>query len=183
MSDKNLKVTSAAEYRKIRAAAKPTETHIVPMPSGANWELCIPDLSGYIMTGRLPRSLITDFLAAAEKSGIKPAEIEANLDKVVDAVSVPEMVDSLIFMRQIVSDAMVNPRIVPGGTGANELDPTEVDPRDFKYTFHWVLAHQGVAGLAGLQQFRSRRERRASASSTGRKKLRQAAVTSTKSRR
>lgn len=138
----------------------PRETHMFKCEETGNvWELVIPDVMGYVMTGRMPQTLVTEFLESAEKRGVKPAAIRAQIDKITENISAAEITNSLIFMRELVREACHKPRIVPGGAGEFEIDPTEVDPRDFKEIFQWVLLHAGVAGIAGLQGFRPGRTR------------------------
>jgi hypothetical protein len=155
--------TSATEYRNT-PRQRPANTVLVTVPSGAKWELAQPDFMGYIATGRMPQSLVLEFLASAERRGVKPEEFkdqEKAAEIAVD-ISTKETVNALIFMRTVVEDACINPRIVVGGTGDDELDPTEVKPEDFKFIFQWCMSHSGVAGLAGLQTFRGGRKGRTS---------------------
>jgi hypothetical protein len=178
--EKTNKVTggSAAAYREA-LRQKPIETVMVPVPSGFKWELKPPDLQGYVMTGRLPQSLLTQFLTVAEKRGMTPEELTGNKvqEKLAEKpLSADEGVASLIFMRELVREACVNPRIVIGGSGPDELDPIEVDPDDFKFIVDWCLGHLGVAGVTGLQTFPPRPTGRAPGARTRRKKLRKSAV-------
>lgn len=167
----------AAAYREALRKKK-VETTMVTMPSGFEWELKPPDINGYIMTGRLPQSLLDQFLAAAERRGITPEELKnADVKRFEQTpINKEEGAASLIFMRELVREACVNPRIVVGGTGEDEIDPTEVDPGDFKFIVDWCLKHLGVAGLTGLQTFRSGREGGAPRPRPRRKKLRNKAI-------
>ncbi len=167
----------AAAYREALRAKK-VETLMVPVPSGFEWELKPPDLQGYIMTGRLPQSLLTQFLSAAERRGMTPEELKKAAVKKFEEepIKAEEGVASLIFMRELVREACVNPRIVVGGTGDDEIDPTEVDPEDFKFIVDWCLSYLGVAGVASLQTFPARSERRAAGARARRKKLRKSTV-------
>lgn len=168
----------AAAYRE-SLRNKKIETVMVPMPSGFEWELKPPDLQGYIMTGRLPQSLLTQFLTMAEKREMTPEELktpEALKKLSKKPLNAEEGISSLIFMRELVREACINPRIVIGGSGDDEIDPTEVDPEDFKFIVDWCLGHLGVAGVTGLQTFPSRSERRANGARARRKKLRKPTV-------
>lgn len=171
----------AAAYRETLRNKK-VETVMVTMPSGFEWELKAPDLQGYIMTGRLPQSLLEQFLSSAERRGLTPEELQKiKVEKFEEKpISRDEGVASLIFMRELVREACVNPRIVVGGTGDDEIDPTEVDPGDFKFIVDWCLGHLGVAGVTSLQTFPPRSERRAARSSARRKKLRKQTIQAAK---
>jgi hypothetical protein len=168
----------AAAYKRQLAERQRTQTTMVMVPSGFEWELRTPDLQGYVMTGRMPQSLVTQFLASAEKRGLVPAEARGEALKKFSEqpVSQEETMSSLIFMRELVREACVSPRIVVGGTGDDEIDPSEVDPGDFRFIVSWCLSHAGVTGLDGLSTFRGRRERRAAAAVAGRPKLRRKTV-------
>lgn len=158
-----MKPMSGAAYRanaeKINSQ-RPTE--IVELNSGAVFELRRPDLNGYMVTGRLPQSLLQEGLKAW-KSQTAAKQIAENLgDK--------EMVDSLIFMREIVHDCTVNPKFVEFATNDNEIGAADMLPQDFSEIFAWAMGHKGVAGLAGLRSFRKGRTRgTASASARGKK--------------
>lgn len=167
---------SAAAYRKA-VQSKPMELVDVTVPSGFVWKLRKPDLEGYIMTGRLPQSLVEQFLEAAERRGVVPSELQqANAERFIKTpLNKDESMASLIFVRELVREACVVPRIVIGGVGNDEIDPTEVDPEDFKFIRDWCLLHLGVVGLGGLQKFPSRRQRRASGARARRKGVRRKA--------
>lgn len=170
----------AAAYREsVRKKREEQKTVTVTLPSGFEWELRPPDLQGYMMTGRMPESLVQEFLKSAEKRGITPEELQSmsDLEKfAATPLSQEETVLSLIFMRELVRDACVNPRIVVGGSGDDEIDPTEIDPEDFKFIVQWCLMHSGVAGLAGLQTFREGRKERTAVDSTDGQELQPEAV-------
>lgn len=168
------KITSAEEYLQI--AEKPTavEPVPVPMPSGATFLLRVPDITGYAMTGRMPQALTSTFIEAAESRGLKKLdEVKKNVAAVAEEISLSDAKESLIFVRDIVCEAVVSPKF---GDGPGEIPYSKFKTEDFKFVFQWVLQHSGVAGLAGLQSFRSRRERRASKSRSNRKKLRRETV-------
>jgi hypothetical protein len=162
------KPMSAAEYRanaeKVKSQ-RPTE--IVELKSGSIFELRRPDLSAYMVTGRLPQSLMREGMQAwnAKKS---PDQIAKELDD-------KSVIDSLIFMREIVHDCTVKPKFVEFATGDDEIGAADMLPEDFTEIFSWAMGHQGVAGLAGLQSFRPGSERGASGNrSHGKKRRRQA---------
>lgn len=184
MIEQEEKAGSASEYRKIAAAKRAKkETFMVPVPSGFTWELQRPDLEGYIMTGRVPETLVNQFLTSAISRGIIPGEVQSQMQATVDRIKkIPlnpqETMAGLIFVRELVREACVNPRIVVGGVGEDEIDPSEVDPDDFKFIMSWCLGYEGVTGLDGLKSFRGGRKGRAPNARAGRKKFRRATVKS-----
>lgn len=165
-----MKASSAAEYRK-RKVNTEGATQLVTVPSGFVWELRPPNILAYIATGRYPQSLVNKAREAWKKTGIMPATEKAGEELVKDA-SDEEMAQLLIFMRTLVQDACVKPRIVVGGMGEDELDPVEVDPTDFKFIFSWCMSHGGVPGIESLESFRGGQQRGAAGSKSDGKKLR-----------
>lgn len=168
-------ITSAEEYLKL-VEAKPAseETFPVPVPSGATFLLRVPDITGYAMTGRMPQALTSQFMEAAEARGLtKFSEIKENADELMEEIDLADAREGLIFVRELVRETVVQPKF---GDGPGEVPFSKFKTEDFKFVFQWALQHAGVAGLAGLQKFHSRRERRASKSRANRKKLRGQAV-------
>lgn len=143
--------TTAAQYRKRRLTSE-RPSQFVTVPSGFVWELRAPNILAYMATGRYPQSLVHKGLEAFKTNGT--LDHEALGKQVVKESTQEEIAETLIFMRQIVVDACVKPRIVVGGMGDDELDPVEVDPDDFRFIFSWCMSHGGVAGIDGLQSFR-----------------------------
>lgn len=150
-------VSSATEYRR-RPATTDGSTQLVTLPSGFVWELRPPNILAYIATGRYPQSLVTKAREAWAKNGVMSDEQKQKLgEETLKEMGDDEMSQLLIFMRTLVQDACVKPRIVVGGTGEDELDPVEVDPVDFKFIFSWCMNHGGVPGIESLETFRAGR--------------------------
>jgi hypothetical protein len=89
-----------------------------------------------------------------------------------------ELVDSLVFMREIVHQCCVNPKFVEFATEDDEIGAADMLPADFAEIYKWVMNHEGVAGLEGLQTFRQGQERRTSSDSTNGTELHAEAVSS-----
>lgn len=164
-----MRATTAAEYRKRRDTSK-RPTQLVKTPSGFMWELRAPNILAYMATGRYPQSLVNKGMEAWKKTG-KIDEKELG-ERLVKESSDEEIAQTLIFMRQIVTDACVKPRIVVGGIGEDELDPIEIDPDDFRFIFNWCMTHGGVQGIDALNTFRGGQQRGASGAKSDGKKLR-----------
>src|SRR6266849_6728164 len=99
------KPMSARDYRANAErvnSQRPTE--IVELKSGAVFELRRPDLQAYMMLGRLPQSLL--------REGLKAWKNKQSTGQIAEQLDDEEMVDSLIFMREIVHDCTVNPKFV-----------------------------------------------------------------------
>lgn len=149
--------TSAAEYRQLAKAARERReselpTELVPMPSGAVWEMRRPDIQGYVLVGVYPQSLVNEAMAAFKKGGTIPDTAAVATEK----LDVKDTVDLLVFARDLTLRSLVSPKI---GYGEDEVLPTDIDPEDFKYAMRWCMSHQGVAGVDGLRSFRERQER------------------------
>lgn len=169
-----IKPTTASAYRKRRQSGE-RPTQLVTVPSGFVWELRAPNILAYMATGRYPQSLVNKGLDAFRANGT--LDKQAIGERVVKESTDEEIAQTLIFMRQLVTDACVNPRIVVGGIGDDELDPVEVDPDDFRFIFRWCLEHGGAAGVDGLSTFRTGQARGATANKSRGKKLRRKTVT------
>lgn len=172
---------SAAAYLEALKKKRESEVIPVPVPSGFTWMLRRPDIQGYILTGRMPQKLVEQFLQSAQKRGITPEGIQA---KDVSAlaqtpVDKDEAVATLFFMRELVQEACVKPRITEEPVGPDDIHPRKVDPEDFKFIFDWCLSYSGVAGIDSLQKFRGERTRTTAGSRSRGKKLRRKTIAAT----
>lgn len=160
-----LKPMSAAEYRanaeRIKAD-RPTE--IVQLKSGSVFELRRLDLGAYMVTGRLPQSLV--------REGMKAWKTSASTERIVSDLDDEDLVDSLVFMREIVHDCTVNPRFVEFATEDNQISAADMLVEDFNEIFYWAMGHKGVKGIAGLESFRAGSTRRTSSDRAHGKKQR-----------
>lgn len=151
----DLKPMSAAEYRanaEKRKGERPAE--IVTLKSGSVFELRRPDLSGYMKTGRLPQSLVTQ--------GMNAWSSKKTAEQVAKDLDDKDVIDSLIFMREIVHDCTVKPKFVEFATDDDEIGAADMLPEDFDEIYAWAMNYKGVAGIEGLQSFRGRSARGAS---------------------
>lgn len=160
-----LKPMTAAQYRanadRIKAD-RPTE--IVQLKSGSVFELRRPDLRSYMVTGRLPQSLM--------REGMKAWKANTPADQIAAELDDDEVVDSLIFMREIVHDCTVSPQFVEFATEENQIGAADMLVEDFNEIFRWAMGHKGVAGIDGLESFRSGSERGTAGASADSKKQR-----------
>lgn len=163
------KPMSAAEYRanaEVRRSQRPTE--ILALSSGSVFELRRPDLQAYMVTGRLPQSLV--------REGLKAWKSGASAETTASQLGDDEVADSLVFMREIVHDCTVNPKFVEYATNDNEISARDMLIEDFNEIFAWAMGHKGVQGVTGLETFRKGSKRRASGNRTDSKKRRPKAV-------
>lgn len=158
-----LRPMSAADYRaNAQKVNDQRPTEIVKLKSGSVFELRRPDLSAYMVTGRLPQSLVSIGMKAWKK-GAENAANDLNDD---------EAAETLIFMREIVHECTVNPKFVQFATNDNEISASDMLIEDFNEIFTWAMGYQGVAGIAGLQSFLQGRAGRTSSAGTNSKKQR-----------
>jgi hypothetical protein len=163
---------TASEYRALVRAKRDTQpSEIVTMPSGMKWELRRPNLEAYMITGHYPQSLVNAGIKALKARGIAPDDPEATAT-VTKALGEDKISDALIFMRELVREACVNPRIVIGASGDDEIDPSEIDIEDFNFIVSWCMDYKGVKGAAGVSKFRTGRKGRTAARKPHGKKLR-----------
>lgn len=160
------KPMTAAEYRaNARAFRAKGPTEVVTLKNGSVFELRRPDLQGALITGRIPQSLLQEGMQAWQKAG------KASPEDIAKQMGDKEVLDSLIFMREVVSECCVNPRFVEVATADDEIGSSDMLPADFTEIFEWAMRHQGVEGIEALRSFRSGRERRNVGNRSRRKKL------------
>jgi hypothetical protein len=111
----------ASEYRK-----RTERTTEVELPSGAVFTLRRPPLLAWVNAGKIPQS----FLRAAVAADRNPDSIASLPDE--------EILAAMKFTGEAIRYACVNPRIVDGGTGDDELDPSEIAPEDFEFLANWI---------------------------------------------
>lgn len=173
-----LKVTSPEEYAGI-VERKQDAGELIKLPSGMVVRARRADMEGLALVGALPMSLVN---AAMGRKGDEAAAGEMSQEEIEEGQK------TLIFMRETVRANVLEPRLVYGETFGvvwewrqeAELEPAvytthrPVLTEDFKYLFSWVT---GQEGADGLDKFRNRAERRASAAQSRRGKVRPAPVT------
>lgn len=154
------KPTSAREYRRILAErrAKSGQTEDVELPSGLVFTLRRPDLNAYIVTGRYPQSIVTEGLKALKEKGIAPNDPNA-MQAVLASLNSEGVTDALIFMRELVREACIHPRLVVGARGDDELEPGELDIADFNFIVGWCVDYKGAKNVDGIRSFREGSER------------------------
>lgn len=169
------KPMTASQYRKLLQEKKTTlPTEMVTWPSGMVVEMRRPDLNAYIITGRYPQSLVSEGLKVLKEKGIAPAD-PAAVGAISSKLDSQEFAEALIFMREMVRESCVNPRLVMGANGDDEIDPSEIDIDDFNFAVSWCCGYKGVENAEGIRNFRSGRRKATSSRSHG-KKLRNKTV-------
>jgi hypothetical protein len=147
------KPMTAADYRRNaeqKRAERPTE--IVELKSGSIFELRRPDLQAWVLTGRVPQSLVEAGVEAWKKQGKVSADTSQQNAKMVT--------DAGFFFVKLVQSCTVSPRLVEfPDPEKNEIGPDTMLDEDFYEIVGWAMNHQGVAGIDGLQSFREGRER------------------------
>lgn len=169
------KPMTAGQYRKLmqkKRAKLPTE--LVTAPTGMVFEMRRPDLNAYIVTGRYPQSLVNEGIKALKEAGIAPTDPQA-AEAITKSLDSEEFTEALIFMRELVRESCVYPKIVLGAQGDDEIDPSEIDIEDFNHLVGWCLNYTGVENAAGIRSFRQQRKSSVSNRSNG-KKLRRSTV-------
>lgn len=161
-------MNKAEEYTQAVEKGRKTEVlEYVPMKSNPEflWGLRRVDLQAWVLTGRLPQSLLEEGMKAWRELGITAGKVP-DAEKLMAGMSDKDVLGSMIVMREVVREAAADPRI---GDGPGEVLPINVDPRDFMFIFQWAT---GGAGLDGLRTFRTRQKRGTTSNSPVRKKQR-----------
>jgi hypothetical protein len=169
---KELKVTSPEEYAEKAQQANATESvgflHKLKK-TGAVVRLRHVDMEALALVGSLPMSLV----AAATR--IEPETNEKKTNKKFSTEEIEEGNKTLIFIRQMVVENCLEPPIrYEEGVGVFFVDAkskpvTRVDKDDFMEMFAVI---SGEEGADGVETFRNRKTRRASAAKSRSKTLR-----------
>ena len=175
-----LKVTSPEQYAQLAQQASASENagflHKLKK-TGAVVRLRRVDMEALALVGSLPMSLV-----AAVTSKEEDAQAKQGAKKDPSPEDIERGNSNLIFMRQMVVENCLEPRIrYFEGDGvyfvnAKGEQVTKVNKDDFMEMFEVI---SGEEGADGLHSFRNRKTRRASASKSRRKTLRPEAVEST----
>lgn len=117
-------MSKAAEYRAARKE-KQQPTAELTLPSGAVFTVRRPPLEVWMAGGRIPQSFL--------KASIEPSG--------AGAMTADDTVDVICFLREAITYAVVEPRLVAGTTAEDELDPADLDPEDFQFLCTWITAN------------------------------------------
>ncbi len=150
---------TAEQYRQHAEVSRKKEpTQTVTLKSGSIFELRRPNLQAWVMTGRVPQSLLESALATWQQQGKVPAQSRQSVRSIAT--------DSAIFFVRLVQYCTVNPKLVEfPQPGTNEIGPETMLDEDFYEIVGWAMGHEGVAGIDGLRSFREGSERGASGDS------------------
>jgi len=166
------KPMNAAAYRAHAEQVKAQRpSDLVTLKSGSVFELCRPNIQTWVMTGRVPQSLLEAGIKAWKEQGKVPVSAQKGSPSIVT--------DSAIFFVRLVQECTVNPKLVEfPDPDKNEIGPETMLDEDFWEIVGWAMTGQGVAGIDGLQTFRAGRKRGTSGSRSKRKKLQPETVSS-----
>jgi hypothetical protein len=82
------------------------------------------------------------------------------------ALEADETLAAMGFMRDAVLYAVVEPKLVPGTSADDELDPADIDPEDFEFLMGWIMRNcpgvpvsmkGGEVAVDDLTRFRQKR--------------------------
>lgn len=176
-----LKVTSPEEYAEKARQANADESagflHKLKK-TGAVVRLRHVDMEALAVVGALPMSLVAAATAKSDDEQQEPKQKRTPTAEEIEAGN-----NNLIFIRQMVVENCLEPSIrYFEGIGvffvnAKGEQITKVDKDDFMEMFEVI---SGEGGADGLEHFRNRETRRASASKSRSKALRSRSVGSTK---
>jgi len=177
-----LKVTSPEEYAEKARLANSDESagflHKLKK-TGAVVRLRHVDMEALAVVGALPMSLVR---AATAEFAEGDEKVKAATKKTPTDAEIEEGNKALIFMRQMVVENCLEPRIrYEEGVGvfffgANGKPIARVDKDDFMEMFEVI---SGQEGNDGLNSFRNRKTRRASAAKSRSKNVRTGSVGTT----
>lgn len=143
---------SAAEaYRELRRQTiESKKGELVKLPSGIEFELMRIDVQVYVRSGRVPDSLLKRGIAGWKKLAHL---VETNPEDLSEKDS-QDAVGGLIFMRDVVNEACLNPRLVINGEADDELDPKFLSQEDFMFIFQFATNQLKGGPAESLSNFR-----------------------------
>jgi hypothetical protein len=148
-------MSKASAYRAKKAEKRSERpTGKITLPSGAEWVVCRPPLEVWIASGKFPQA----FLKSTMEGGAGGAAVEQ--------ISDDDALKAIVFVRDAILEAVVEPRLVVGTTNEDELDPSEIEPEDFTFLTKWIMANcpgvpvetrGGQVAVDDLKTFRQKR--------------------------
>lgn len=103
----------------------------------------------YAIAGVMANDLVNDAVEAWKEQGVEATgEDKAKTQAEQEAANRAGQ-RNVALMARVLQDALVIPKLVVGGTGENELDPSEVDGSDLLYFFKWATGQAGMIGMRG----------------------------------
>ncbi len=136
---------TAAAWRK--AAGNQTSAAVdLELPSGMVIKALRPDLSVWMLQGRLPAAFTQLVLQArnGEDAGDAPAEITTEQIMAMGS-----------FYHDVVIAAVIAPRLVERASSPEEISYADIPAEDIDFIFTWATRQPEAAGLS---RFRGKRE-------------------------
>lgn len=150
---------AAAYLGKVQEAKAGDPVFDLAVPSGFVWKVRKPDLTPYVICGELPVDLVSE-VARSIGHG------EENVDDTTSEKMSPEdEAKILIFMREVVQAAAVEPRITTTPDGPDEIHPKFVDWPDFEAIFTWAVT--GGGDVERLRRFRKGQDKKLASRARG----------------
>lgn len=151
---KQQKLSAAEAYREqLRQKKNANQSgELIKLPdSGIEFELRRIDLQPYIRSGRLPDSLLRRGAAGWQKllDRTQSGDTESLTER-----DQKDALETVIFMREVVQESCVNPKLVINATEDDELDPKDLSGEDFAFIFQWATHQEKGGQVEGLGKFR-----------------------------
>jgi len=126
------------------AATGAARTEELTLPSGFVVDVRRPSLMAWLMNGRVPETFVAAAMSVNDEGGDEEAKANA-----LDGLEGDELVKMFAFMRDVVTETVVVPRIVVGAAAdsEDEIDPSRIPDADFFHIFNWAM--QAPVPMAG----------------------------------
>jgi hypothetical protein len=122
----------ASDYKK--HANKKQITEKITLPSGAEWQMRLPNLEQWVIAGKLPSSLVGKMAEAAKASDGQNEQAAVELLK---SFTEDEFNKALILGRELLIYSAVEPKVSSDGSG-DTLAIEDILPDDFAYLTKYV---------------------------------------------
>jgi hypothetical protein len=132
-------ITDPKTWRAVSRADREARAQRLQLPSGANILAVKPEPLDWIISGRIPQTLLSAVLEE-EHSGSGRAEKEVSREEILDLAS---------FATRLVKATVVSP---PIGDGPEEIRLEDIPIKDRAYIFEWACRALSQAGSGSTQE-------------------------------
>jgi hypothetical protein len=138
----------ATQWRKV--AKRASGRAMLTLPSGMIIKVQRPNVGAWIRSGRVPQTVVQAMLGAVKSGG--DAKSPADAMKFMKTLGQEQLFDVMKFMRDLVVETVLEPRIVENAPpdSEDEISPGEIPDEDFDFIAQWAM--EGTIDTKGGEQ-------------------------------
>lgn len=135
--------TSNYRQRKSERLARLKPEWVKNPETGEEFELRRIGGMAYTIAGYMPHTLTAEAIQGWKAEGVEVSGGDGDLN----SKAMEDGKRNLELMAKVVQDACVTPKLVPGATGDDELDPADLDDSDLLFIFRYATGQVGSDGV------------------------------------